>query len=93
MTDYIFEENTKFCEHLRYLLSYLDKSKHISNLYAIQLISELHKICSKEEVSIIGMSSGATHHLFTKFIQSGITDQLYKTPLTRIAVLPRCIKY
>jgi hypothetical protein len=53
MTDYIFEENTKFYEYLRYSLSYLDKSKHVSNPLAIQLIFELHKNFLKKNLALL----------------------------------------
>jgi diguanylate cyclase (GGDEF)-like protein len=52
--------------------------ENILGMSAIQMISELRRIYSKEDLGIIGISSDTTSGLSARFIKSGATDYLYK---------------
>lgn len=47
------------------------------NISGIQMISELRKLYSKEDLGIIGISSDTTSGLSARFIKSGATDYLH----------------
>lgn len=48
------------------------------NISGIQMISEIRKTYSKEDLGIIGISSDTTSGLSARFIKSGATDYLHK---------------
>jgi diguanylate cyclase (GGDEF)-like protein len=62
--------------HANIKLAIVDEN--IPDMSGIQMISELRKIYSKEELGIIGISSDTTSGLSARFIKSGATDYLYK---------------
>lgn len=47
------------------------------NISGIQMISDLRKLYSKEDLGIIGISSDTTNGLSARFIKSGATDYLH----------------
>jgi PleD family two-component response regulator len=62
--------------HANIKLAIVDEN--VPDMSGIQMISELRKIYSKEELGIIGISSDTTSGLSARFIKSGATDYLYK---------------
>jgi diguanylate cyclase (GGDEF)-like protein len=52
--------------------------ENMPGMSGIQMISELRKTYSKEDLSIIGISSDTTSGLSARFIKSGATDYLHK---------------
>jgi diguanylate cyclase (GGDEF)-like protein len=52
--------------------------ENIPVMSGIQMISELRKTYSKEDLGIIGISSDTTSGLSSRFIKSGATDYLHK---------------
>jgi diguanylate cyclase (GGDEF)-like protein len=53
-------------------------SENMPDMSGIQLISELRKFFSEEDLGIIGISSDKTSGLSARFIKSGATDYLHK---------------
>jgi diguanylate cyclase (GGDEF)-like protein len=62
--------------HSNIKLAIIDEN--IPDMSGIQMISELRKSYSKEDLGIIGISSDTTSGLSARFIKSGATDYLYK---------------
>lgn len=62
--------------HANIKLAIVDEN--IQDMSGIQMISELRKIYSKEDLGIIGISADTTSGLSARFIKSGATDYLYK---------------
>jgi diguanylate cyclase (GGDEF)-like protein len=62
--------------HSNIRLAIIDEN--IPVVSGIQMISELRKTYSKEDLGIIGISSDTTSGLSARFIKSGATDYLYK---------------
>ncbi|AGH47356.1 GGDEF domain-containing response regulator [Paraglaciecola psychrophila] len=62
--------------HSNIRLAIIDEN--IPVMSGIQMISELRKTYSKEDLGIIGISSDTTSGLSARFIKSGATDYLYK---------------
>lgn len=62
--------------HSNIKLAIIDEN--IPVMSGIQMISELRKIYSKEDLGIIGISSDTTSGLSARFIKSGATDYLHK---------------
>jgi diguanylate cyclase (GGDEF)-like protein len=52
--------------------------ENMPGMSGIQMISELRKTYSKEDLGIIGISSDTTSGLSARFIKSGATDYLHK---------------
>jgi diguanylate cyclase (GGDEF)-like protein len=52
--------------------------ENMPGMTGIQMISELRKTYSKEDLGIIGISSDTTSGLSARFIKSGATDYLHK---------------
>lgn len=53
-------------------------NENMPGMSGIQMISELRKSYSKEDLGIIGISSDTTSGLSARFIKSGATDYLHK---------------
>lgn len=53
-------------------------NENLPSMPAMQMISELRKTYSKEDLGIIGVSSDPSSGLSARFIKSGATDYLYK---------------
>jgi diguanylate cyclase (GGDEF)-like protein len=62
--------------HSNIKLAIIDEN--IPVMSGIQMISELRKTYSKEDLGIIGISSDTTSGLSARFIKSGATDYLHK---------------
>jgi diguanylate cyclase (GGDEF)-like protein len=63
-------------KHLNIKLAIIDEN--MPGMSGIQMISELRKTYSKEDLGIIGISSDTTSGLSARFIKSGATDYLHK---------------
>jgi diguanylate cyclase (GGDEF)-like protein len=62
--------------HTNIKLAIIDEN--MPGMSGIQMISELRKTYSKEDLGIIGISSDTTSGLSARFIKSGATDYLHK---------------
>lgn len=62
--------------HSNIKLAIIDEN--MPGMSGIQMISELRKTYSKEDLGIIGISSDTTSGLSARFIKSGATDYLHK---------------